>query len=158
MDWSGKVYLSTGSTDLILILGCMTSNFFYLSFTTLYSSSLWRTDTIVVSQLNTPPLSNKPPRGLNRGLTVYKETGLNFLLHYIHTFFFCESFFSLLFLSSLETCVLEAKSAYSFVYPFICIMYWSWCAHRHWSKQRLWSKIAAHECRQRFDPTTFCNF
>ena len=46
------------------------------------SSSLWRTDTIVVFKLNKPPVSikppppsngleiNKPPGGLNRGFTV----------------------------------------------------------------------------------------
>ena len=63
----------------------MTQNFLYLSFSTLYSSSLRRTDTIVVSKLNKPPLLsppsllstpsngleiNKPPGGLNRGFTV----------------------------------------------------------------------------------------
>ena len=37
-------------------------NFLYFSFSTLYSNSLWRTNTIVVSKLNKPPppLSNKP--------------------------------------------------------------------------------------------------
>ena len=81
------VYLPTGSSDQILILSCMTQNFLYLSFSTLYSSSLWRTDTIIVSKLSKPLLSNKPPSllsppplngleinkpagGLNRGLTV----------------------------------------------------------------------------------------
>ena len=50
--------------------------FLYLSFSTLYSTSLGRTDTIIFSQLISPsPLSNgletnKPPRGLNRGFTV----------------------------------------------------------------------------------------
>ena len=50
-----------GSSDLSLILGCMTSNFLYLSFSTLRSSSLWRADTIVYAKLNNspPPLSNK---------------------------------------------------------------------------------------------------
>ena len=38
----------------------MTSNFLYLSFSTLYSSSLWRTDTIVFAKLNTPPVPRKP--------------------------------------------------------------------------------------------------
>ena len=47
-----------GGLDLILIVGCMT---LYLSFSTLYSSSLWRTDTIIVSKLNMPPLSNRLP-------------------------------------------------------------------------------------------------
>ena len=50
----------------------------------MYSSSLWRTDTIAVSKLNKAPFSinpppsphsdelemNKPPGGLNRGFTV----------------------------------------------------------------------------------------
>ena len=59
------VYLPTGSSDLILIVGYMTSNFLYLSFSTLYSSSLWRTDTRNFAELNKPPptLSNKPPGG-----------------------------------------------------------------------------------------------
>ena len=39
--------LPTGSLDLFLILDRTTSNFLYLSFFTLFSSSLWRTDTIV---------------------------------------------------------------------------------------------------------------
>ena len=52
---SGMVYSPTGSSDLFLILGCMTSNFLYVSFSTLYSSTLWRTDTIVVSKLSQPP-------------------------------------------------------------------------------------------------------
>ena len=52
-----------GSSDLSLIVGCMTSNFLYLSFSTLCSSFLWRTDTIVHAKLNNspPPLSNKLP-------------------------------------------------------------------------------------------------
>ena len=62
-------------------------NFLYLSFSTSYSSSLWRTDTIVFSELDKLPLPNKlsikapppppngleinkPPGGLNRGFTV----------------------------------------------------------------------------------------
>ena len=39
-----------------LNLGCMTSNFLYLSFSNLYSSSLWWTDTIVFAKSNKPPL------------------------------------------------------------------------------------------------------
>ena len=36
-------------------------NFLYFRCSTLYSNSLWRTNTIVVSKLNErPPLSNKP--------------------------------------------------------------------------------------------------
>ena len=54
-------YSPTGSSDLFLILGCTTSNFLYLSFSTLNSSSLWRTDTIVFAKLVKPPVSIKPP-------------------------------------------------------------------------------------------------
>ena len=39
----------------------MISNFLYLSFSTFYSSSLWRTDTIVFAKLNKPHVSIKPP-------------------------------------------------------------------------------------------------
>ena len=38
----------------------MISNFLYLSFCTLYSSSLWRTDTVVFAKWNKLPLLNKP--------------------------------------------------------------------------------------------------
>ena len=55
------VYLPTGSSDLILIVGCVTSNFLYLSFSTLYSSSLWGTDTVFFAKLNKLPVSIKPP-------------------------------------------------------------------------------------------------
>ena len=55
------VYLPSGRLDLFLILGCMTSNFLYLNFSTLHSSSLWRTDTTIFSKLNKHSLSNKPP-------------------------------------------------------------------------------------------------
>ena len=48
------VYLPSGDSNLTLIVGFMTENLLYLSFSTLYSSSLWRTDTIVVSKLNKP--------------------------------------------------------------------------------------------------------
>ena len=48
------VYSPTGSSDLFLILDCMASNFLCLSFNTLCSSSLWRTDTIVFAKLNKP--------------------------------------------------------------------------------------------------------
>ena len=50
-----------GSSYLFFILSCMTSNFLHLSLFTLYSSSLWRTDTIVFVKLNKPSISNKPP-------------------------------------------------------------------------------------------------
>ena len=55
-------FANSGSSDLVLILGCMTSNLLkYLSFSTLYSSSLRRTHTIIFSKLNKPPVSIKPP-------------------------------------------------------------------------------------------------
>ena len=38
----------------------MISNFLYFSFSTLYSSSLWRTDTVVFAKWNKLPLLNKP--------------------------------------------------------------------------------------------------
>ena len=60
------VDLATGSSDLILILGCMTSNLLDLSFSVLYSSSLWRADTIVFPKLNKSPLPlSTPPSLLN---------------------------------------------------------------------------------------------
>ena len=55
------VFSPTGSLDVFLILGCMTSNLLYLSFSSFYSSSLWRTDTIVFAKLNKLPLSRKHP-------------------------------------------------------------------------------------------------
>ena len=80
------VYLPTESSDVILILGFMTWNFLYLSFSTPYSTSLWRTDTFVLSKLKKPPVSIKPPPpfkwawnkypgGLNGGFTVAFLTG-----------------------------------------------------------------------------------
>ena len=55
------VYSPTESSDLFLILGCMTSDFLSLSFSTLFFSSLWTTNTIIFAKLNKSPLSNKPP-------------------------------------------------------------------------------------------------
>ena len=47
---------------MILILGCMTPKFFVPEiFITLYSSSLWRTDTIVFSKSSKPPSKLRPP-------------------------------------------------------------------------------------------------
>ena len=51
------VYSAAGGSVLFLILGYMTPNFLYLTFPTLHSSSLWRTDTIFFAKLNKSPLS-----------------------------------------------------------------------------------------------------
>ena len=62
LDWSAKVYLPVRSSDLFLILGCMTYTFLCFSSSTLHSSFLWRADTTTISaNLNKPPLSNSPP-------------------------------------------------------------------------------------------------
>jgi len=53
--------LTFGSSDLFFMLSCLTSDFLYLSFFTLHSSSLWRTDTTIFAKLNTPSLPNNPP-------------------------------------------------------------------------------------------------
>ena len=70
-------YSPTRSSDLFLILGCKTSDFLYLGFSTLYFSSLWTTDTIIFAKLNTSPLSNKPPVSTVKKITppwgLYKE-------------------------------------------------------------------------------------
>ena len=58
------VYSTAGSSNLYLILGCIISNFLYLSFSTLYYGSSWRSDTIVFARLNTPP-----PPALNREIS-----------------------------------------------------------------------------------------
>ena len=57
VKWSRLFYSTTGSSDLLLILGCMTSNFSYLRFSTLHSSSFGRTDNMVFAELNKPPPS-----------------------------------------------------------------------------------------------------
>ena len=70
------VYLPTRSSDLLLIVGCVTSSALYLSFSTLYFGSFWRIDTIF-AELNKPPPSNglqinkSGGGGLIRGLTVH---------------------------------------------------------------------------------------
>ena len=46
------------------ILGFVTSNFLYLSFSTVYFSSLWRADTNAFAKLNKPPISIKHPSPL----------------------------------------------------------------------------------------------
>ena len=84
----------------------MTSNFVYLSFSTLHSSSLWRTDISVSAKSNKPPSSEmnplyllsppptpsnvfeikKPPRGLIREFNLSKITQLSdiFLIRAAH--------------------------------------------------------------------------
>ena len=48
------VYLPTGSSDLILIPGCMTSNLLVLELFLFVLWLFWRTDTIIFSKLNKP--------------------------------------------------------------------------------------------------------
>ena len=55
------VYSLAGSSELFSILGYMTSNVLHLNFSTLHSSSLWRTDTIVFVELNKPLSQISPP-------------------------------------------------------------------------------------------------
>ena len=55
VDWSRMVYLPPASLKLFLIFGRMTLDFLFLSFSTLHSSSLWKTDTIFFAKLNKPP-------------------------------------------------------------------------------------------------------
>ena len=88
-DWSGMVYSPTGSSYLFFILGCMTSNFLYLYFSTLYStfygelipSPLLNQISLLPLKYPSPPPPptsnvfgiNKTPRvGFKRGFTVYK--------------------------------------------------------------------------------------
>ena len=54
------VYSPARSSDLFFILDCMSSNFLHLSFSTLDSSGLWRTDTIIFTKLSKPP--SPPPQ------------------------------------------------------------------------------------------------
>ena len=49
------VYLPARSSDVFLIFDCTTSNFLHLSFSTLNSSCLWRTDTINFAKLSKTP-------------------------------------------------------------------------------------------------------
>ena len=60
VDWSGMVYSPTGSLDLFLTLGCMISNFLYLSFSTLYITVLGGEQIPSFCKIN-PPVSIKPP-------------------------------------------------------------------------------------------------
>ena len=74
LDWSRMIYSPAGGSDLFSNLSCATSNVLYLNFSTLHSSSLWRTDTIFFAKLNKPPPHPQslfsPPGGLNRGFMV----------------------------------------------------------------------------------------
>ena len=78
----GWFFSPAGSSDLCLNLSCMTTNLFYLCFSTLRSSPFRRTDTTIFGKLNKPlplprPVSikltppnvfeiNKPPAPLPR--------------------------------------------------------------------------------------------
>ena len=75
VDWSRMVYLPPGSLNLFLIFGRMTLDFLCLSFSTLRSSSLWRTDTIFFAKWNKPPPppSNKTPSLLNLSLNAFER-------------------------------------------------------------------------------------
>ena len=61
VDWSGMVYLPTGSLGWFWSSAAWPPTFLFVSFSTLYSSSLWRTATIVFSKLNNGPLPNMSP-------------------------------------------------------------------------------------------------
>ena len=85
-----------GSSDVFFIFGCAISYFLYLRFSTLYSSSFWRTDTIVFVKLKKAPsqislpvsfkppsnvfeMNEPPPGGLIeyvRYVTAFSRTGL----------------------------------------------------------------------------------
>ena len=91
LDWSGMVYSCDGSSDLSLLLSCMTSNFLWLSFSTLHSSSLRRTDTIVFAKLIKPPPSQINPSSLlmytSIRQTPRKNGHLEFVLAFLHTLY-----------------------------------------------------------------------
>ena len=59
-------YSCAGSSILLLIAGCITTNFMSLLFSTFRSSSLWGIDTIIFAKLDKHPLSMK--RGGGGGL------------------------------------------------------------------------------------------
>ena len=65
------VYLPTGSSDLILIPGCMTSNLLVLELFLFVLWLFWRTDTIIFSKLN-KPRPGGGGGGVNRGFMVFK--------------------------------------------------------------------------------------
>ena len=69
------VYLPPGSLNLFLMFGLTTLDFLFLSFSTIHSSSLWRTDTIFFAKLNKPPPppSNKTPSLLNLSLNAFER-------------------------------------------------------------------------------------
>ena len=70
------VYSPTGSSDLVLVLGCLTFNFLYSGASTFYFSYLSKTDTKISPPAN--PLErvkiNKPPGGF-----LLEDLRVNFL-------------------------------------------------------------------------------
>ena len=66
------VYLPTGSSDLILIPGCMTSNLLVLELFLFVLWLFWRTDTIIFSKLNKPRPGGWGGGVVNRGFMVFK--------------------------------------------------------------------------------------
>ena len=68
-------FFTTWKFKLFLIFGRMTLDFLFLSFSTLHSSSLWKTDTIFFAKLNKLPRppSNKTPSLLNLSLNAFER-------------------------------------------------------------------------------------
>ena len=95
-----------GSSDVFFIFDCTISYFLYLRFSTLYSSSFGRTDTIVFVKLKKAPsqislpvsfkppsnvfeMNEPPPGGLDRVCTVcYSVFTDRFIFRYILKHFF----------------------------------------------------------------------
>ena len=77
VDWSGMVYLPTGSSDLFLVLGCMTFKFLYSNASTFYDSYLRKTDT----KISPSPNSLKWFK-INKPLTSFQVRGKTLLFIY----------------------------------------------------------------------------
>ena len=65
-------YSPTGSCDFFLSLAARPPTSCTCSFSTVYSSSLWRTDTIVCNKLNKPPSKISPA---SNGFEINKPPG-----------------------------------------------------------------------------------